>query len=87
MVLRLVTSKMTGNTFFRKAFDRKVIDFGGTQGSWILGNKIQERESRLNEFDSERFKGSSYAWAIYNCTNSVDPTQEAIMKIYLQYVL
>lgn len=78
---------MAGNTFFRKAFDSKVVDFGGPLGSWILGDKIQERNHRLDEFDTERFQASSFAWAIYHCTCVVNPTQEAIMKIYLQYVL
>ncbi|KAJ9193123.1 hypothetical protein DTO021D3_3847 [Paecilomyces variotii] len=60
------------------------IEFDDYPHPLILGQKILERKTQLDEMSWETDRVASQAWAIYVCENLNDPTDQAIMKIYMQ---
>ncbi|KKA24170.1 Uncharacterized protein T310_1822 [Rasamsonia emersonii CBS 393.64] len=67
-----------------RVFKEKKIDFTNSQSSWILEEKLLERNVQDNEASYRIHQAASAAWAIYVCKNVDNPAQEAIMKIYMQ---
>jgi hypothetical protein len=79
---------MTENkNFFASHFVGSEVNFTGANPStWTLVKKLSERNDQDDEYEYEAHESSSAAWALFQCRDSNDSSNTAIMKIYMQSV-
>lgn len=66
--------------------DVDCVTFDNDPRTWILKEKIHENKSQLDKMEFDGTHVASKSWEVYICENSADPSEEAIIKIYKQYV-
>ncbi|KAL1979810.1 hypothetical protein VTN96DRAFT_5096 [Rasamsonia emersonii] len=52
--------------------------------TWTLVTKVNEKHRQLDESDYETYKTPSSASALFVCQNVDNPSEEALMRIYMQ---
>lgn len=86
---------MAGLTFFPpESWIGKVVDFEEVgdvfqlSKKWQIEEKLDEMHDQGDKQEWEDFgKNPMMAIALFNCLNHNDPSQSALMKVYMQYVL
>jgi hypothetical protein len=77
---------MTGHkVFFGSHFVGSEVNFtGASPSSWTLVKKISERNDQYDEYVYRTDDSPSIAWALFQCKDSNNSSNLAIMKIYMQ---
>lgn len=83
---------MAQRQFFGPSWINKEIEFEGFEASpgktWKIVRKIYEKNDQGPQADWEDFDPTPMiALALFECANSADPSERALMKIYIQFVL
>lgn len=76
----------------RQSFDSHFIGsevtfIGVNPSTWTLVKKLSERHTQEAEYEYEESKCPSFAWALFQCRDSHDSSNTAIMKIYIRLIL
>jgi hypothetical protein len=57
---------------------------GANPSSWVLVKKISKRHDQIDEYEYQMDNSPSTAWALFQCRDSNNSSNLAIMKIYMQ---
>lgn len=71
--------------FFGSHFVGSEVNFTGVNPStWTLVEKLSERNAQFDAYEYEDYKSPSAAWALFECRDSNNSSNTALMKIYMQ---
>lgn len=82
---------MAERNFFNPDWIDKVIEFevhdGALAKQWKITNRLSEKYVQYDKENWEDFeRAAMLAFALFGCVNSMDPSESALMKIYMQFV-